>query len=123
MKRAGGITLLEATIGSAVAMVGIVALIQISRSLLDTTSEIRTQQGQPAIAERLIRDQLAFIKSPTYTPCATVSPLALPGVVYTLQLDCSNAPTYSIKVLINGREMSTAHPSSGTIWVVRGDYL
>lgn len=90
-----GFTLIEAAITAVILMVGVIALIQIGRTTSNQVLDIRRTHGQPAIAERLIHDQIEALMAATGSVVPQVPPLGFDGVVYRARLarrtDCDFA--------------------------------
>ncbi|MBM3271248.1 MAG: hypothetical protein FJZ01_26745 [Candidatus Sericytochromatia bacterium] len=109
-----GFTLVEATLTAAVLMVGVISLIKIGQTSVNQIREIRRDLGQPAIAERLIHDQLEALMAEPAPPAAAprIPPLGIDGVVYEIRpttAACSACPNvtgmtcYSFQVYFNNQ--------------------
>ena len=68
MKTQAGFTLIEAAITAVILMVGVIALIQIGKASASQIIDLRRTLGQPAVAERLIHDQMEAIRAPALAP-------------------------------------------------------
>jgi Tfp pilus assembly protein PilV len=79
MRRRRGFTLIEASISGAILMIGVISLINISRTSMNQITEMRVNQGHPAIAESLVHDQIEALRA---NPAAQVPPIVLDGLEY-----------------------------------------
>ena len=88
-RRQGGFTLLEATIAAVVLMVGVVALIEIHRTLLNQVSDLRQNRANPVIIEQIIHDQIQYVRS---------NPRSGPTLTSTIPLFLLDKATYEATV-------------------------
>ncbi len=104
-------------------MIGVVSLIQIARTSANQVADIRRTQGQPAIAERLIHDQMEAILAPVGAPnpAPVVPPIgqcAGPGsrdcttyeavAAKTSGCNIGGLQCYTISVRLQGKDFTAA---------------
>jgi Tfp pilus assembly protein PilE len=94
LKQQQGFTLIEAAITAVILMVGVIALIQIGRTTQNQITSLRREEGQPAIAERLIHEQVVALKARALVSpkpaLAPIPPMGLEGVIYQVVVETPN---------------------------------
>ncbi|MBM3270586.1 MAG: hypothetical protein FJZ01_23370 [Candidatus Sericytochromatia bacterium] len=124
MKRTAGFTLIEAALTGAVLMIGVIALIHISRTSMGQISDIRNTQGQPAFAESLIRDQIeAIMAAPGPGAFPQVAPLLVDGNEYRVVAVADGTEQgmnrYRITVTFRGQPFKAGGVDAGAVYVWR----
>lgn len=119
-----GFSLLETTFAGVVLMIGTVTLIAIGQNLASQVSFIRDTVGQPAIAERLIDEEIEMISDSPTAPATPplVAPIGLEatgsagqGAVYELRAwsvaSQNGLSCYQIAAYLDGLPMQAATSS------------